>query len=214
MYLRNPLSEIKDTYSKIEKDLLNNLFNQIDNFDDFYGFIKDKLNKEKKIEDIENFYNITNNLIDNYTESFSNEIFDIKNQLYEYTNINGLKQNNKIIRNLNETNISNKKQINFFESNYQINSINKYKNINHKKENNSYKNKKGYFNYHNKFYNRILDSSTPQGSYNIYHIIQVFKAANQIFSIFSKTISSSEFKKIPNNLNLFIMKNENFLIRL
>ena len=214
MYLRNPLSEIKDTYSKIEKDLLNNLFNQIYNFDDFYGFIKDKLNKEKKIEDIENIYNITNNLIDNYTESFSNEIFDIKNQLYEYTNINGLKQNNKIIRNLNETNISNKKQLNFFESNYQINSINKYKNINHKKENNNYKNKKGYFNYHNKFYNRILDSSIPQGSYNIYHIIQVFKTANQIFSIFSKTISSSEFKKIPNNLNLFIMKNENFLIRL
>ena len=213
MYLRNPLSEIKDTYSKIEKDLLNNLFNQIDNFDDFYGFIKDKLNKEKKIEDIENIYNITSNLIDNYTESFSNEIFDIKNQLYEYTNINGLEQNNKIIRNLNETNISNK-QINFFESNYQINSNNKYKKINHKAENNNYKNKKDYFNYHNKFYNRILDSSTPQGSYNIYHIIKVFKAANQIFSVFSKTISSSEFKKISNNLNLFIMKNENFLIRL
>ena len=190
------------------------MFNQIDNFDDFYGFIKDKLNKEKKIEDIENFYNITNNLIDNYTESFSNEIFDIKNQLYEYTNINGLEQNNKIIRNLNETNISNKKQINFFESNYQISSSNKYKKINHKKENNNYKNKKDYFNYHNKFYNRILDSSTSQGSYNIYHIIKVFKAANQIFSVFSKTISSSEFQKISNNLNLFIMKNENFLIRL
>ena len=214
MYLSNPLSEIKDTYSKIEKDLLNNLFNQIDNFDDFYGFIKDKLNKEKKREDIENIYNITNNLIDNYTKSFSNEIFDIKNQLYEYTNINDIKQNNKIMRNLNETNISNKKQINFFENNYQINSNNKYKNINHKKENNNYKNKKDNFNYHNKFYNRILDSSTSQGSYNIFHIIKIFKAANQIFSVFSKTISSSEIQKISNNLNLFIMKNENFLIRL
>ena len=211
MYLRSPLSEIKITYTKIEKELLNKLFNLIDNFDDFYGFIKDKLNKTKKLEDIKNIYNITNNLLENFTQSFSNEIFDIKNQLYEYTEINGFKQNNKIIRNLNETNIPNKNEINLFESN---NKINKYKKSNHKIKDNKYGNKKNYFSYHNKYFNRNLDSNSQQGSYNVLHVIKVFKVVNQIFSAFSKSISSTVFKNISNSLNLFIMKNENFLIHL
>jgi len=208
MYLSSPLSEIKIAYAKIEKDLLNKLFNLIDNFDDFYGFIKDKLNKTKKLENIEIIYNITNNLIETNTENFSNEIYDIKNQLYEYTEINRLRQNNEKIRNLNETNFANKKQINLFESNHKIN---KYKR-NHKIKDNKYESTKNYFTHHNKYYNRNLDFNSQQGSYNLYHIVKVFKVANQIFSAFSKSISSSEFKKISNNLNIFIMKNENFLI--
>ena len=196
IYLRPPLLEIKKYYNKIEEELLNKLFLIIDNFDDIYGLIRQKLNKEYIIDNIQNIHNITNDLINNYSNIITNEIIEIKNKLFNFTYINGLNK-----RNLNELNSKNQNEINLSNKTNIFNDIQLAEKNNHQKiyDNKSYK-------------NRNLEYNSKDGCYNIYHIIKAFEIVNEIFSSFCKINLSSDFKRISNNLNIFIQKIEKFLI--
>jgi len=199
IYLRPPLLEIKKYYNKIEEELLNKIFLIIENFDDIYGLIKQKLNKEYKIDNIQNIHNITKDLINNYSNIITNEILEIKNKLFNFTYINGLNK-----RNLNELNSRNESRIN------SINKTNIFNDIKITKKNNHQK----IYNNDENYKNRNLEYNSKDGCYNIYHIIKAFEMVNEIFSSFCKINLSSDFKRISNNLNIFIQKNEKFLIQL
>ena len=145
-------------------------------------------------------FNLTEELIDQYINLFSNEILDIQNRLFKYTYINGLDPNYKINRNL--TKIENENKLNIIS---QIN--NEHNEFNKNEGNNKDKKSNSYFNF-----KRNLNSK--EGSYQFSHIIKIFKLVKQIFSSFSKSYLSSDFNKIFTNLNYFLTKNEQFLINL
>ena len=196
-YLEPPLSQIKEYYNKIEDELLNQLFYLINNFDDIYGIIKNKFEEFYNIENIQLNYNLSDELLNNYINNFSNEIYDIKNQLFYYTYINGLDSNNKS-RNLNKINnkVNLSKYIKQNNNEYYKSEFNK-----NEKNNKEKKDFKNTFEFHNK---RNLNSNSKEGSFSLSNIINAFKAVNTIFSLFSQSYLSSDFKKILNNLNFFL----------
>ena len=201
LYLIPPLNKIKEQYNQIEDELLKMTLNIIDNFDNKYEFIKSKLDKENKIKNIEKYFNKTNNLLDNNLNLLFKDVYAIKDKLFEYTYKNGLNGKDHKKRNLNL--IYTKK----VKSNYNTHIIN----------NNRLKNKshnKIYINHSNKNKERILNSNSESGSYNLYHIQKEFKNINKSIYSFNKDILSSDFKKINNNLNIFILKVQNCLIQL
>ena len=212
-YLEPPLDKIKQYYSDIEEELVKELFSIIDNFDNIYGYIAGKLDKDFKIKNIQISHNLTKELIENYTNYLVDEINGIKSKLFNYTYINGL--GNKKIRNLDnkfeDKNINMKNDL-YYESNNNIKE-NKEKFINNKTKNRyNYNNNYDFYKKHKK--RKIESNNSKEGSYNIFHIIKVFESVNQILSSFCKINLSSQFKKISNNLNIFTIKNEKFLIQL
>ena len=65
--LKSPLIYIELCYNKIENELMNKLIEKIDHFDNIYELIKVNLDLDNKVKKIENNYNITNNLFENYS---------------------------------------------------------------------------------------------------------------------------------------------------
>lgn len=100
--LKSPLIYIELCYNKIENELMNKLIEKIDHFDNIYELIKVNLDLDNKVKMIENNYNITNNLFENYSNIITNEIIEIKTKLFNYTHINGLNKKNNKIRYLDE----------------------------------------------------------------------------------------------------------------
>ena len=198
--LKSPLIYIELCYNKIENELMNKLIEKIDDFDNIYELIKINLDSDNKIKMIENNYNITNNLFENYSNIITNDIIDIKTKLFNYTYINGLNKKNNKVRNLNELDKSQEKYFPKKNNKYNKNGF-KYR-INFDNNNNNY----------HKF--RNLESDSGKGSYNLYHIIQKFKKINKIFKSFYQTNLSTNYKKISNNLNIFLSKNEIYLVQL
>ena len=99
-------------------------------------------------------FNLTEELIDQYINLFSNEILDIQNRLFKYTYINGLDPNYKINRNL--TKIENENKLNIISQiNNENNEFNKNEGNNKDKKSNSYFN-----------YKRNLNSK--EGSYHFF----------------------------------------------
>jgi len=199
-YLIPPLNIIKEHYNQIEMKLLRKIINIIDNFDDIYEFIKSKLEKEYKIKNIQKYFNETNNLLENYFNILIKDFYDIKDKLFEYTYKNGLNRKNHRKRNL----IPNIKEKIYSNNN------------NHKINNNRKKKFKEriYFSHKDNNKERILDSNSENAPYNFYHIEKEFKYINKTINSFGKDILSSDFKKIYNNLNIFILKVQNYLIQL
>ena len=199
-YLIPPLNIIKEHYNHIENELLGKIINIIDNFDDIYEFIKIKLDKDYKINNIQKYFNETNNLFENYLNILNKDFYDIKDKLFEYTYKNGLNRKEHRKRNL----IPNIKEKIYSNNN------------NHNKNNNRKKKYKDriYFNPKNNNKKRILYSNSENGSYNFYHIEKEFKYINKTINSFSKDILSSDFKKINNSLNIFILKVQNYLFQL
>ena len=100
--LKSPLIYIELCYNKIENELMNKLIEKIDHFDNIYELIKVNLDLDNKVKKIENNYNITNNLFENYSNIITNDIIEIKTKLFNYTHINGLNKKNNKIRYLDE----------------------------------------------------------------------------------------------------------------
>ena len=100
--LKSPLIYIELCYNKIENELMNKLIEKIDHFDNIYELIKVNLDLDNKVKMIENNYNITNNLFENYSNIITNDIIEIKTKLFNYTHINGLNKKNNKIRYLDE----------------------------------------------------------------------------------------------------------------
>ena len=201
LYLIPPLNKIKEQYNQIEDELLKKAINIIDNFDNKYEFIKSKLDKENKIKNIEEYFNETNNLLDNNLNILFKNISAIKDELFEYTYKNGLNGTGQMKRNLN---IKYKKRIKSNDNTHIINN-NRFKNKSHDKI---------YMDHRNKNKERILYSNSESGSYNLYHIQKEFKNISKTINSFNKDILSSDFKKINNNLNIFVLKVQNYLIQL
>ena len=195
-YIKPSLIQIKYYYNEIEDQFLEQLFNIINNFDDVYGLIIKKLDKNKKTEYLNKSINLTNYLFNDYSNKISNEISDIKNKLFYFTYINGLNKNN--LRNLNDIN-----QNKFY--------LNESKLIIKQNNNSNYNNKN--INTSNSHF-RILEFNYQNGQYNLYHIVKKFRNIKNIFKTFCKNILSPEFKKIIINLDMFILKNQEYLIQL
>ena len=201
VYLIPPLNIIKEHYNQIEIELLGKINNIIDNFDDIYEVIKNKLDKDNKINNIQKYFNETNNLFEAYFNILFKNISDIKIKLYEYTYKNGLKRKDHRKRNLIPK---------IKEKIYSNNNAHKINNIKEKKK---YKDRI-YFRHKDNNKERILDSNSENGSYNLYHIQKELKNIIKSINSFNKDILSSDFKKIKNNLNIFILKVQNYLIQL
>ena len=88
--LKPPLVLIKNQYNSIEERLLNELFNIINNFPNFFFVIKNLLDLEGINANITHYINFTNLTVFNYGEMLNKDIKSYINKLIHYSYINGL----------------------------------------------------------------------------------------------------------------------------
>ena len=217
-HLEPPLVLIKDQYNSIEERLLNELFNIIDNFPNYYLVVKDLLNLETMNENITPFINYTNETIFDYIDILDKNIKSYINKLIHYTYINGLYYvdspcfgsfcyNEKEILN-NETNTdniyNNTRRLEQKEKQYILNGIN-IPDLD-KVKINKLKNKK---------LRNLEEYNSTLGSITENDINSFILDMQAILNEFTKTYLNQEFKDINRFSTIFFDKiNNTFLFKL
>ena len=217
-HLEPPLVLIKDQYNSIEERLLNELFNIIDNFPNYYLVVKDLLNLETMNENITLFINYTNETIFDYIDILDKNIKSYINKLIHYTYINGLYYvdspcfgsfcyNEKEILN-NETNTdniyNNTRRLEQKEKQYILNGIN-IPDLD-KVKINKLKNKK---------LRNLEEYNSTLGSITENDINSFILDMQAILNEFTKTYLNQEFKDINRFSTIFFDKiNNTFLFKL
>ena len=85
-----PLTEIKEKYNIIEKDLLNQIIELIKEIPDFYTIIKNNINITDKFEILGDIFNEIRNNLTAYGDELNEDFDSVFNKIIHYAYINGL----------------------------------------------------------------------------------------------------------------------------
>ena len=196
--LKPPLILIKNEYNKIEENLLNEIIKIIENFPDYYSIIKNEFDFESKINNITNYFELTNAIFLEYINILNKDLESYINKLIHYTFIDGLYSLDepcsesfcKIILE-NEDNLNKKKEK---ESRRLHEYINNVFNSSHNKA----KNPRNLYGYNSKM--------SPIAEEDIYEYISKIKYTLYNFNNF---YIGREYENMKQNLNLFLIKSCN-----
>ena len=203
--LKPPLLLIKNEYNNIEENFLNEIFEIIEKFPDYYSIIKNEFNFESKINNITSYFEIINTIFMEYIDILNKDLESYINKLIHYTFIDGLNSLDKPCNepfckidledknNYTELNNKEARRLNLDNNNIFYNSIiNETKNL---RNLNEYNSKMG---------------AISEEDINEY----ISKIKNTLFNFYNSygTKGCSNMKK---NLNLFLMKSCNsYLLKL
>ena len=84
-----PLTEIKEKYNIIEKDLLNQIIELFKEFPDFYTIIKNNINITDKFEILGDIFNEIRNNLTAYGDELNEDFDSVFNKIIHYAYING-----------------------------------------------------------------------------------------------------------------------------
>ena len=203
--LKPPLLLIKNEYNNKEENFLNEIFEIIEKFPDYYSIIKNEINFESKICNITIYFEIANKIFMEYIDILNKDFESYINKLIHYTFIDGLYSLDKPCNepfckidledenNYTELNYKETRRLNLdINNNFDNSKINKTKNL---RNLNEYNSKMG---------------AISEEDINDY----ISKIKNTLFNFYN-SYAIKGYANMKKNLNLFLIKSCNsYLLKL